>query len=236
MRICRRGRKTGGAWLMLVGVVLLTGCASVPPADSARIWDSRARAFVSESALMARLADQRIVLLGEIHDNAEHHAVERRVLAALYARGLRPALAMEQFDTEHAAALAALLASSPRAASAVELAERGRFDRRGWEWRFYEPLVSLALAHDAPVVAANLSRDAARSVMRDGFSALGQATNVRLGLPPPLDVRATEAMTAAIVAGHCGTLSAAQASPIVRAQQARELKWFGIVIVASCFE
>ena len=41
-----------------------------------------------------------IVLLGEVHDNAEQHALRAQSLRALLASGARPALLMEQFDRE----------------------------------------------------------------------------------------------------------------------------------------
>jgi len=48
-----------------------------------------------------RLRGDAVVLLGEVHDNAEQHRLRLAALQHAFASGWRPALAMEQFDREH---------------------------------------------------------------------------------------------------------------------------------------
>src|SRR5437764_11841128 len=72
-----------------------------------RTWDARAGAFVSADDVFTRAARARHVILGETHDNPEHHRLQRHALDALAARGGARTLAMEQFDTEHQAAIEA---------------------------------------------------------------------------------------------------------------------------------
>jgi uncharacterized iron-regulated protein len=220
-------RRAGGIVVAALAAGL-AGCAGTPAADSsARIWDSARGAFVSERELDARLAGARVVLLGETHDNAEHHALQYRVLRKIVASGARPALVMEQFDTAHQEALAkaqhdaelgALHRGSPSDPDA--LATAGRLDRRGWEWGFYRPLVATALEFRLPLIAGNLSRDDARRVMQQGFAALDGAR--ALGLPPAFSTEQSAAITRDIVDGHCGMLPAERAQPMVAAQQARD--------------
>src|SRR5215470_11936005 len=52
-----------------------------------RIWDVWAGAFIGEDALVARLVASRFVLLGERHDNPDHHALQAKLLRAMLEAG-----------------------------------------------------------------------------------------------------------------------------------------------------
>lgn len=177
-----------------------------------RIWDTRSERFVAEEDLYAHAARARHVLLGETHDNAEHHRLQRRVLEALARLGPPRALAMEQFDAEHGAALAQAIAAG---ADAERVAEAGRFDRAGWDWPLYRPLVEFALAARWPILAANLSRAEARRIMQ------------RPELAPlaPAPAQLAEALARDLVESHCGeSLPPARLAAMVEAQRARDAR------------
>ena len=86
--------------------------------------------------------------------------------------------------------------------------------KSGWNWAYYKPFVALALEYDLPLIAANLSRDDARTVMRQGLAASGFNPAV------PADIAAAAA--AEILAGHGGLLDAASAGRMALAQVARD--------------
>ncbi len=151
------------------------------------------------------------MILGEVHDNPEHHRLQRRALEALAAHGPRRTLAMEQFDGEHQAALDAARA---RGAGASALADAGRFDRKGWGWEMYRPLVEFAVERGWPLAAANLSRSEARAIVAD--------PRVR-DLPPGSRLR--EALERDLIEGHCGNRPpAARLAGMVAAQRARDAR------------
>jgi uncharacterized iron-regulated protein len=139
---------------------------------------------------------------------------------AIVRRGRRPAIAMEQFDREHQAALDRARAERPGDAGYV--ADAAQFDRRGWQWPFYEPVVALALARDLPLVAANLSRRDAFAVVERGDAALGEATADRLGLARALGPAQAAAVEAAVRDGHCGKLPERLVPGMAAAQRARD--------------
>jgi uncharacterized iron-regulated protein len=171
--------------------------------------------------LEARMRQRPVVLLGEIHDNVEQHAVRAQALALLLQAGLRPALAFEQFDRERQPDIDRVLAdTSPGAGDrAARLAALGG---RGWNWNLYRPFLELALRYGLPVVAANLSRADAMRVSREGFGAVFDAGQQReLGLDPLPDdlLRAQEQ---AIEEGHCHEMPADLLPALARAQIARD--------------
>lgn len=139
------------------GIAMLGACAAAPATTNgtARIFDLNAQRYIDEATLVARLAATRYRLLGEIHDNPEHHALRARLVGALNERGLHPAVVFEQFDLDHEAALRT--AQTP-SADAETLADAGQFDRRGWRWPLHKPIVEAALRAGLPIHAGNLSR------------------------------------------------------------------------------
>lgn len=205
--------------LSAAALAALSGCATawLSPLErdhplAGRVWDTRAGHFVTAEAAIARAVAARTVILGEAHDNPDHHRLQARVLAAMLLAGRRPALAMEQFDREHQAGLDA--ARSAGETDAGRVAEAGRFDREGWRWPDYRPLVELAVRNGLPLIAANLSREDARALMRSGRPAQGLVT-----APAALAAR----IEGDIIEGHCGIRPAAGMLPaMVEVQRARD--------------
>jgi uncharacterized iron-regulated protein len=198
----------------------LAACAHVDVADyplAGRIWDTRAAAFVPLDQLFERTARARHVILGETHDNPEHHRLQLMVLEALAARGPARVLAMEQFDSEHQAAIDAARASS---GDAETLADAGHFDRKGWNWPLYKPLVQFALEHGWPIAAANLSRTEARAIVADpARSGLAPA-------PPPVK----SALERDIIDGHCGAApEPKRLAGMLEAQRSRDARMASVL-------
>ncbi|MBL8494488.1 MAG: ChaN family lipoprotein [Rhodocyclaceae bacterium] len=183
------------------------------------IWDVAAARAITRNELVARLMQARIVLLGETHDNEDHHQLQAAIHGALTAQGKRPALVMEQFDLEHQPAIDA--ARSTPGATARSVAAAGRM-REGWNFDFYAPLLAQALETGTPIVAANLSRDAARAVMREGFAALGPDRARALALEQVWDAGREARLRHDIVEGHCGQVPDDLLPGLVAAQRARD--------------
>jgi len=184
-----------------------------------RIWDVGAAREITRDELVGRLTRARIVLLGETHDNEDHHRLQASIHGALIAQGERPALVMEQLDLEHQPAIDA--ARGAPGATARSVAAAGRM-REGWNLDFYAPLIAQALESGAPVVAANLSREAARRVMRDGFAALGPGRAQAIALEQAWDDGREARLRRDIVEGHCGQVPDDLLPGLIAAQRARD--------------
>jgi uncharacterized iron-regulated protein len=165
------------------------------------------------------------VLLGEVHDNAAQHALRAEALGRLVAGGTRPAIAFEQFDRERQGDIDRARRERPRDAAHL-IAQAGG---DGWDWRLYEPLVKLALEHDLPIVAANLSRRDASRVVREGLGAVFDApARAALGLDA-IDPALLAAHEREVDEGHCGLMPAAMLAPMARAQIARDAALAGAI-------
>ena len=232
--ISRRHRR--GAARAVVSVIaltlLLTACATLtwwtsptgrnhPLAE--RIWDVRAGTFVLPPDLTARLANARFVLLGERHDNPEHHTLQARLLGGMIAAGRRPAVGFEMLSTDDATAIARYLARSPKDASG--LGEAVSLNRSGWpDWRLYEPIAQAALDAGLPIVATNLSRVATDAIRRNGLAGLSASLARQLGLEEPLDPETRDAIRRELDASHCGTVEGATLERMVDVQWARDAR------------
>ena len=166
--------------------------------------------------------DRPLVLLGEVHDNAEGHRLRLQAFDAMLARGDRPVLVMEQFDRQDQPALDAALARRPAPDAGALVAEvlaarparAQAMGGSGWNWSFYEPFIERALRHGLPIVAANVGREEARRVMREGLAAHGFDASV------PEDVLTGIARD--IERSHCGHIDAVLARRMALAQVARD--------------
>ena len=163
----------------------------------------------------------RLVLLGEVHDNAEGHRQRLEAVRGYTGSDDFPVvIAMEQFDRERQADLDAAMARCADAACVIEAASP---DKAGWNWDFYAPVIQHALDHDIPLVAANLSRADASKVVKEGFDALPRDLRDAFGLDRPLPEALLSAQVEAVREGHCNMLPESLLEPMARAQVARDV-------------
>jgi uncharacterized iron-regulated protein len=202
-------------------ILLLAGCAgrgvapaqpgSFPLPDSVVVLEGGTGERLESAELLGRLVAADFVLLGEVHDNGGQHALRGQLIAALSDR--RPAIVFEQF----AESLAAL--SPPGEGVDLEGWLDGTgFDREAWKWPLHRPVIEAAIAYGRSLWGSGLSREALRSVVRDGESAAPAHLRPLLE-QAPLDGAAQAALDRELVDGHCGQLPEAMI-PGMRAAQA----------------
>ena len=221
--------------LAYVTLVACTGAEAVPAPPGApwvsahqrahplvgRIWQPAASQFVGPEAVLAALDGAGFVLLGEKHDNADHHRIQAWLLARLIERGHKPAVAFEMFTSDQQPALAAHLAAHPTDAAGIGPAVG--WAGTGWpDWALYQPIAQAALDAGAPVLAANLPRDTLRAIAKQGAAALGAERAAALGLDRPLPEDLAAVMREEIVESHCGQLPDSMIAPMVGVMAARD--------------
>lgn len=197
----------------LLGALWLAGglgaCAtppSPPPVDSVR--------------------HARFILLGEVHDNPEHHRQRAELLRRLLADGRPTRVVFEQMDRASDAALAAA-ARDPEAQ-----ADAGRLDRAGWRWPMHRPLVEAALAGGAKISGGNFDRDLARRLVREGAAAAPADLRAALAAVPWSPAQ-DEIVRGAIENGHCGVLPQDRVAPMALVQRLRDVALAQAMLRAS---
>ena len=210
--------------------------AGLAPAEAPWVWQSKLHLdhplvgslfdaatgdVMSEAALLARVAQSEVLILGEQHDNPDHHRVQARIIADLDERGRRLPVVFEQLYVQQQEPIDVHLRAHPNDADV--LAHILQWDQSGWpDWEIYRPVFEAALKHGAGVIAGSLGRATTRAVSKQGLSALEpelvQQFELTQALPPELAADLRQAMHDA----HCGMLPEAMLEPMALVQRARD--------------
>jgi uncharacterized iron-regulated protein len=188
-----------------------------------KIYDARRGELVSEAALREAVAGADFVLLGETHDNPDHHVLQARLVRFVAEAGRRPVVAFEMLDTSQQHVIDQTLARSPRDPDA--LGKALAWDESGWpRFEVYRPIFAAALDAGLPVAGANLPKSEVRGSVKEGAKALPEVVRAWLERegPPPEEVLAS--LREEMNESHCGELPAAMLDPLILAQRARDAR------------
>lgn len=236
--------------LLLAGT-FLAGCQSAPEPPpiasgawaefdgrdhplAGRVWSTREGRFVEPEALVDAVADSHFAILGEVHDNRDHHRLQAWLVREALRQGRRPTLAFEMITLDHQGAVYEYLARHPR--DAAGLGPAVAWEARGWPaWLQYRPIAQAALDEGAPIIAADLPRPIVRRIVQDGVQVLGASTLRATGLdrPMPSDLRAR--IREEIAEGHCRLLPEAMLDPMTDAMIARDAQMAASLIDGAGF-
>jgi uncharacterized iron-regulated protein len=181
---------------------------------------------------MDRLVSAHFVLLGEKHDNPDHHLLQAAVIRGLVARDRRPAVGFEMFTLDQAGALANQLAVAPYDATGIATAVNWR--NSGWpDWALYQPIAKAALRAGLPIVATNLPPAIVKKMRREGLAGLDSRARRELGLDQPLAEATFALMAADIRVSHCGFGSEENVKAMVDVQRARDAQMAQSLIAAG---
>lgn len=186
-----------------------------------RIYDPKAKVFLDEEAAVLRAAAADHLLLGERHDNADHHHLQARVVRAALSADRNRRIAMEMLTPGQGPAAAGFLASRPMDASGF--GDAVGWGKTGWpDWAIYRPIAEQALTFAVPIVPANLDRAEVQAMRTKGIDGLApdRRAAIRAEQPIPPGIRA--AMEQEIADSHCGMLPAAALAPFAVIQWARD--------------
>lgn len=168
--------------------------------------------------------DDRIYLLGEVHDNPNGHTLRLELVMQLISQKQKPVVAMEQFDRENQQALDLALTSCQDIDCVL-----AKVATPGWDWLFYKPYVQLALDKKITLVAANLSNTDVRKVMTQGFSSVYSPLEIDEYKLAQLPMHLLNDQRNSIQEGHCNMLPIQAIDPMVRGQIARDV-WMANVV------
>lgn len=206
-------------WKLLL-IALLSGCAALAPETEpagdppGRIVDLRSGATLQPAQLLRQLADTPRLLVGEKHDNREHHRIERWLATELAARRPQGSVLLEMLTPSQQAkveqAQAGLRAGQSWSGEALAQAVDWQ---PGWPWPLYGKLAEHLLRAPYPLLAANLDRNEMQAVYRSQVQLPGQAST-----RPEVRAKLSEL----IREEHGGELKAEHLASMLAVQQARD--------------
>ncbi|RYZ04031.1 MAG: hypothetical protein EOO73_25600 [Myxococcales bacterium] len=194
-----------------------------------KVWGTKARAFVAPSLVVPQLAAARLVLLGERHDNPDHHRLQGAVISELVKAGRKPAVVLEMLEVEQQPIVDAYL-QEPTANVA------GFGSAVGWEktsWpplREYQPVLEAAFAGKLPIAAGNVSQADAKALVKQGISALSAERVAELRLDRAFPEELQQSLLAELRASHCGHLPDQYLAPMALAQHARDAQLAQVLV------
>lgn len=175
--------------------------------------------------LIGALGQARAVLLGEKHDNPDHHLLQAELYSALLDGRPAPAAVFEMLDATGQSAVTE--ASQHPDRRPTRIAEAVQWKTSGWPpFEIYAPVFARVLAAGAPVFAAGLPRAQTMGLARgEPLAAVGvfdAAVAERYGIDQPLPPAQHEEIRALMQAAHCGMLPDAMLDGMVRIQRMRD--------------
>lgn len=195
-----------------------------------RIWSVRAGRFVLEPEVLAALHGY--VLLGEKHDNPDHHALQARMLRAMLAAGRKPVVAFEMFDADEQGAIDTSRREHPH--DAASLARAVNWEKSGWPpWEQYAPIAQVALDRDLPVVATGLPRSRMRALMKPAGTTADAGVEDKIDEGVPLTAEQEASLRDELRESHCGHLPDARIGGMIRFQRARDASMANALIAAA---
>jgi len=218
-------------------LLLLAACQSepLPPlpawqgsegllhADLGRIQDLRSGQSISAAQLLERLADAPLLLIGEQHDNPDHHALELWLLQALPAYRAQGAVLLEMLDDGQQDAVSRTQRALREGQSPDDLRSALNW-QPSWNWQAYQALLRHALAQPYPLLAANLERSELMAIYRAPQAPEGTNANA----PEVLD-----ALSAQLSESHCHLLPPQQLPAMLAIQQQRDRRMAQRLLAAA---
>ena len=185
-----------------------------------RILDTATGATLAPEALRQRIASHRVVLIGEVHDNADHHRLQAELIAG------KAAVVFEHLRADQRSVLDVLetarVDGTPMP-TAGELLERLAWSTSGWpDANLFAPLFAAALAQRSAIVSGDPARATIREVARAGAAAFDPQDRARLGLDQPLGEARDAHLLDELEASHCGLMPRAAFGTMAAAQRYRD--------------
>lgn len=192
-----------------------------------KIWSVSEARFVDRAAVTGRVAGARFVLLGEKHDNADHHRLQAEMVRAVAKSGRKPAVVFEMIDRSKQATVDEHLASAANQVNGQGDARVDAFGEAigwaesGWPaWEIYRPVFAAVLEFRLPIVGAGLPRKEAMDIAKGG--GLPAALVAKYKLDAPMPEPHQSALQQELVDSHCGHMPASMTQPMMNVQRARD--------------
>ena len=212
--------------VLLCCLSLLAACQSrgvLPPpapiapegrdhAELGQIIDLASGERISPEQLVARLAKASRVLVGEQHDNPDHHALQLWLSRELAARRPQGSVLMEMLNPNQQAKVEQAQAET-RAGRAPTDTFAALAWQPGWDWGLYGALVQYQLRQPYPLLSANLDRAEIMQIYQQRPTLQGHASTAKA---------VQDKLREDIRESHCGLLSDSQIPAMLAVQQQRD--------------
>lgn len=197
--------------ILMLALLMLSACqhVSTPPPVVGEIRDLRSGQTLTGEELVERLEKSSRLIVGEQHDNRDHHALQVWLLQSLGERRAQGSLLLEMLTPDQQ-----LRVDDVRHASTPSTDLPGALAwQSGWDWNLYGPIVRFALTQPYPLLAANLDTLEVRAVYANPPTLSGSRSNA---------ASVKDELLEQISDSHCGLLPKSQMPAMLAVQQQRD--------------
>ena len=161
--------------LLLVVVLNTVGWVKQDSLDH-RMLDLNQEKELLMAQALARLKENRIILVGERHSNKRHHRAQLSVIQALNEAGIQVAIGLEMFRKDSQPALDRWISGDID----EKRFEKIYYDNWRYPWPVYRMIFEYARDYQVPLIGLNVPREITRQVSREGFKSLSQEQKGKL--------------------------------------------------------
>lgn len=181
-------------------------------ADLGMIQDLDSGQSLTPQQLVVRLAAAPRVLVGEQHDNPDHHALQLWLLQALDDQRPQGSLLLEMLTPDQQARVATVQRNIGQGQYPADLPAALGW-QKGWDWALYGPLMRYALRQPYPVLSANLGAEEVAAIYHQRPALSG---------PRSSSASVREQLLAQVRVAHCGMLPEDALPAMLAVQQQRD--------------
>ena len=158
-------------FIVIVGVILLLMLSPAAAGKSEdRLYHIASETERSLNTEVSELGKNRVILVGEQHNDARHHANQLAVIRALHRSGAKVAVGLEMFRKENQEALDDWIGGNLK----EKYFEREYYANWNYPWDMYREIFIYARENKIPMIGLNVSREITRQVAYHGFNSLSE--------------------------------------------------------------
>ncbi len=170
-----------------------------------RVFAADQKVFLAPEDLADKLAINDHILLGEIHDNPDHHLLQAWLIDRIAHYDRHPVIVWEMIKLDQAAALADYLKDYRSPAS--KLGAAVGWEKSGWSaWSTYLPIALQAYRYRLAMIAGGARKSDVKMVGKNGLAALGNGEKERLAIERRLGWKLLNALNEELKTSHCNML------------------------------
>jgi uncharacterized iron-regulated protein len=118
--------------------------------------------------IVEKLADSRVIYVGENHTSLADHLLQQRIIEALHRKNPKIAIGMEMFPSSSQPALDKYTLSGKEVEERAFLKESDYFNVWRFDYRYFRDMLLFARNNQLPVIGLNLDRQIVSEVFRSG--------------------------------------------------------------------
>jgi uncharacterized iron-regulated protein len=167
-------KKAAIAGIFIVGLFLVLGAGDHP--QDLRLYDINRGQEISLADAIPALKQNRIILVGEHHNNKNHHEAQLKIIRSLKDSGARVAVGLEMFRSDSQQSLDSWVAGNIEESDFKKI----YFDNWGYPWSDYGMIFDYAKEEKIPLIGLNVPRKITRQVAQEGFQSLDKGQREKL--------------------------------------------------------